>query len=252
MTGTEVLLFAHRGGRDWAPENTMAAFRRSLELGVDGIELDVQRCASGEIVVFHDSELSRTTNGVGLLKDSSFEELRRLSAGLYYSPEFESENIPLLEEVLDLVDGKCLINVEIKSLPYPFDGIESELVELMDAYKHIDSIIFSSFDHRVVSRMSRLRPDWNYAVLMVGVPHPFEDYCRSLNARYFHPEYESFDQETAEQARECGITILPWTVNDERAWSQMLTLGVGGIITDKPASLKRFLERVKTLSEQEV
>lgn len=229
----------------------MAAFRKSLELGVDGIELDIQRCASGEIVVFHDSDLSRTTNGAGLLKDSSFDELRRLSAGDWFSPEFEGERIPLLQDVLDLVDGKCLLNVELKNLPHCYQGIEDELVAIMDDYEPIDRVIFSSFDHGAVKRMAELRPDWNYAVLMVGVPHPIPEYCASLSARYFHPQFESLHEEAVESALGAGITILPWTVNDERAWSRMLQLGVGGIITDKPSGLKGFLEEVRKVSSAE-
>lgn len=242
-----VQLFAHRGGRDWGPENTLSVFKKSLELGVDGIELDIQRCASGELVVFHDADLSRTTNGAGLLKDCSFDELRRLSAGRWYSPEFQDEKIPTLEEVLRLVDGGATINIEIKNLPVPYEGIEEDLVSIMDNYKFMDRIIFSSFDHRVMAKMYKLRPDWQYAVLMIGIPDSISDYVQSLNAKYWHPQYKCVDSDSISEALKADIKINPWTVNDERGWSSMLEYGASGIITDNPEKLKEFLDKIKAL-----
>src|SRR5215470_19925973 len=152
-------VIAHRGGRRWAPENTMAAFRRSLEAGVDGIELDVQRCASGEIVVFHDSDIGRTTNGVGRVADISYAELRRLSAGLWFAPEFRGEYVPLLEEVLDLLNGRLLLNIEIKNAPVEYPGIEEDVLELLQDYPYRDKIIISSFDHELLLKIHAHSPD---------------------------------------------------------------------------------------------
>src|SRR6476619_3892499 len=105
-------IIAHRGGREWAPENTLASFQKALDFGVDGMEFDVQRCATGELVIFHDEELSRTTNGVGLVRDCSLDELRRLDAGSWFDRPFKGERIPLLSEVLTLVAGKCELHIE--------------------------------------------------------------------------------------------------------------------------------------------
>src|SRR5881394_1100240 len=108
MSKRPVQVIAHRGGRKWAPENTLAAFRKSVEAGCDAVELDIHRCATGELIVIHDDDLQRTTNGGGLVKDATFAELKRLSAGEWFSPEFKSEKLPTLQEVLDLVDGKLI------------------------------------------------------------------------------------------------------------------------------------------------
>lgn len=234
MNNRRVELFAHRGGRNWGPENTMCVFKKSLELGVDGIELDVQRLKSNELVVFHDEQLTRTTNGAGAIYDCTLDELRRLSAGSWFSDEFASEKVPLLTDVLKLIDGQVKINIEVKNLPVPYEGIEEELIEVMDQYKHIEKIIFSSFDHNVIARMSKLRPEWNYAILTVGVIHNLETYANSLNARFFHPHMRSFHKDSCEEARNCGISIYPWTVNEPRDLARMLELEVSGIITDNP------------------
>lgn len=153
-----VKIIAHRGGRDWAPENTLAAFRQSLDIRVDGIELDVQRCSTGELVVFHDEDLSRTTNGVGLVAHSSLDEIKRLSAGRWFDRSYADEKVPLLQEVLDLVDGKCVLHIEIKNTPIEYEGIEEELLELLSGYVHRDKVVVSSFDHPLLARLHALIP----------------------------------------------------------------------------------------------
>ena len=238
MNNRRVELFAHRGGRSWGPENTMCVFKKSLELGVDGVELDVQRLKSGELVVFHDENLNRTTNGAGAIYDCTLDELERLSAGSWYGEEFHSEKVPLLKDVLKLVDGQVKINIEVKNLPYRYEGIEDELIEVMDQYRAIEKIIFSSFDHGVIARMSLKRPDWNYAVLMVGVPHDLGAYAKGLKAKYFNPQMKSFHKDACEEARKAGIAIYPWTVNDLKDLARMLEFEVTGIITDNPKEIK--------------
>ena len=103
-------IVAHRGGKRWAPENSMAAFAASVEAGVDGIELDIHKCKSGELVVIHDDTLERTTNGKGYVKDKTWAELKDLDCGSWYDKSFKNERLPLLKDVLKLVDGKLTIN----------------------------------------------------------------------------------------------------------------------------------------------
>lgn len=87
-------VIAHRGGKRWAPENSLSAFKKSLEAGVDGIELDIHKCKSGELVVIHDDTLNRTTNGTGYVKDATWQELSQLDSGSWYSPAFKGEKLP--------------------------------------------------------------------------------------------------------------------------------------------------------------
>src|SRR5262245_43372391 len=120
---------AHRGGRKWAPENTMAAFKKAIDAGVYGIELDIHRSKSGELMVIHDETVNRTTNGTGLIKDMTFAELQKLDAGSWFAPSFKDERVPLLSEVLALINGKCVLNVEIKNIPVAYPGIEDDLLK---------------------------------------------------------------------------------------------------------------------------
>ena len=109
-------VFAHRGARAVAPENTLPAFARALELGADGIELDVQCSADGHLVVMHDFAVDKTTDGTGQVAALTLAELRRLDAGHAFGPAFAGVRVPTLEEVLDLVGNRCRLNIEIKSM----------------------------------------------------------------------------------------------------------------------------------------
>ncbi len=237
-------VFAHRGGSDWAPENTLAAFQKSLEFRVDGIELDVQRCGTGELVVFHDPDLSRTTNGVGLIKDASFEELRRLSAGLWFDEEFRSERIPLLSEVLDLIGGRAVLNIEIKNTPVEYPGIEDDLLELLADYPHRDKIIVSSFDHRIIRRLHEKAPDLTLALLADALLVDLAGYAGGIGATVWHPCIGSLCQDAVEEAHDAGLEVNAWTLNDARQWSYALRIGLDGIVTDDPLGLVNFLEGV--------
>ena len=113
--GERPRVIAHRGFSGVAPENTLAAFRRAIEIGADMIEVDVALTGDGHVVCLHDETLDRTTDGQGLLAAATFEEVRRLDAGSWFAPELAGEKVPTLAEVLDLARGRILVNVEIKS-----------------------------------------------------------------------------------------------------------------------------------------
>lgn len=247
MSEITAKVYAHRGGREWAPENTMAAFRKSMAAGVYGIELDVQRCSSGELVVFHDHDLSRTTNGVGLLKSSSFDELKRLSAGAWFDDRFQEERIPLLSEVLALVNGRAMLNIELKNTPVEYPGLDDDVIDLLDDYPHMDKVVFSSFDNRLAKAMRQKRPDWNYAVLLDGIPVDVAGVASDMGARYWHPCCESLLSDACAEAKSAGLIINVWTVNEQKDWARMLEWQVDGIMTDDPLGLIKFLEKVVKL-----
>jgi glycerophosphoryl diester phosphodiesterase len=222
----------------------MAAFRKSLELGVDGIELDIHRCASGELVVIHDETLQRTTNGVGLVKDSTYDELKRLSAGKWFAPDFAAEHIPLLSEVLDLIGGQIVLNIEIKNTPIDYPGIEEELVEMLESYPGRDKIIVSSFEHTVMSRLHRLAPDINIALLAACRFLDLADYAAKMGARYYHPAFDCLLAPAIDEAHQAGLTVNAWTINNRAHWRTAAEWGIDGIVTDDPAGLKQYLSAV--------
>lgn len=241
-------VIAHRGGREWAPENTMAAFRRSLDAGVHGIELDVQRCATGELVVFHDEDLSRTTNGIGLVKDCSLAELQRLDAGSWYDKQFAAERIPLLSEVLSLIDGKCVLNVELKNAPIAYPDIEEDLLEAISQYPHRDKLIISSFDHKLMIKLHEREPLIQKALLADAVLADLGATAGRMGATFYHPSFDCTREDVVAEAHDFNLRVNVWTVNERHKWRFAVRSGVDGIITDDPAGLQNYLAQSQAIS----
>jgi glycerophosphoryl diester phosphodiesterase len=176
-----VKVYGHRGGRTRYPENTLAAFAGAMQAGAHGIELDVQRCATKELVVIHDADLQRTTNGTGLVGETTLSDLKKLDAGSWFKPEFNTERIPTLLEVLELVNGNVVINIELKNSPVDYPGIEDDLAEVISHYKYPDQLIISSFDHRLLKRVSE-KTDYEVAILAGCLFIDIGGYSAELNA----------------------------------------------------------------------
>ncbi|MBX9686311.1 MAG: hypothetical protein K2X27_06385 [Candidatus Obscuribacterales bacterium] len=235
-------IIAHRGGRDWAPENTLAAFRKTLELGADGVEFDVHRCAGGELVVIHDDDLNRTTNGVGYVKNTTLPELKRLSAGLWFDKEFREEKVPLLTEVLDLFPEKFLVDIEIKNAPMVYDGIEEELLQVLEPYRHKLNLSVSSFDHHCLRRLRALDADIEIGVLAAASIVDLKEYCGKFSARYYIQDFDCLTPQAVEEAHDAGLKVIVWTVNDKYRWQKLIEMGVYGICTDIPAALRKYYD----------
>ncbi|HNZ63712.1 MAG TPA: glycerophosphodiester phosphodiesterase family protein, partial [Bacillota bacterium] len=140
------MIFAHRGVRKDFPENTMPAFRAALTMGLEGIELDVQRTADGRLVICHDENLKRLTGNDLLLKDLTWEQLSALNAGFYF-PGAPVERIPSLEEFFNwFAQTPLTVNIEIKNSVFPFSLIESEILDAIDHYHLRKRVIISSFN----------------------------------------------------------------------------------------------------------
>jgi glycerophosphoryl diester phosphodiesterase len=238
------LVMAHRGAKDVAPENTLAAFFAAHELGADAIELDVIQCATGEIVVIHDDTVDRTTDGTGRADALSLEALRALDAGSWFAPVFAGEKVPLLEEVLDRVSGRMRLNIEIKRQRSSADGIESEIARLLDVYGMASKTIISSFDPLALWRMRRAAPDLPRALLYAGdMPLALRNaWGRHLvSPQALHPHFSMVDADYMAWARDKGYRVNVWTVNEPDDIARMAKLGVDAIITDHVEATRGIL-----------
>jgi glycerophosphoryl diester phosphodiesterase len=247
MSVAKPKVIAHRGGRRWAPENTMAAFKLSLSAGVDGIELDIHRCSTGELVVIHDDDVNRTTDSVGNVQDISWAELQRLDAGSWFDPRFSDERIPSLRDVLDLIAGKIILNIEVKNTPIDYSGIEEDLLELLQDYPK-ETIIISSFDHKLMQKFAKLDSSLNIALLADGLFIDVNAYAKQMNAKFWHPCFGSLREDAVEEAHAGGLQINAWTVNAPRDWAQAVIMKLEGIVTDDPEGLISYLNRVQVHS----
>lgn len=235
------MILAHRGASGYAPENTMAAFRLALELGSDGIELDLQLTKDGYVVICHDEELSRTTNGRGLIKDCTLDELRRFDAGSWYGHSFTGERIPTLEEFLELVCGsRLIVNLEIKNIPYYYGGIEQKIVQAIEQFGMLDRVIVSSFDHFALCKTAEINPDIKIGLLFASrLIDPWRYAARLPFAVHsMHPDYTFVDAEYIARCHEYGYAVYPYTVNSPRWYEEMRGLGLDGVITNVPDLMK--------------
>lgn len=237
-----IINFAHRGASAVCPENTMAAFARSLELGATGIETDVQLTRDGRLVLIHDETLSRTTNGSGWVKDHDLEELRKLDAGSWFHPDFAEERLPLLEELLELVqDSGTVVNIELKNTKVPYAGLEEKVIDLVRSYNLSERIVISSFNHYSLRLCKQLAPEIRTGILyMEGLYEPWE-YARSVEADALHAYHFAVLPEFVAGAKGAGKVYHPWTVNEEEEMQRLIDAGAAGIITDYPDKLAALL-----------
>ena len=229
------IIIAHRGASRQAPENTMAAFTRALELGAGGIELDVHLSADGHLVVTHDEQVDRTSDGKGLIRDKTLQQLKDLDFGSWFSEHFKGEKIPTLEEVLDLVrDWNGLLNIEIKNGPVFYPGIEKAVSDAVAQYKLANRTIISSFNHYSLVEIRKLNPEIKTAPLyMAGLYEPWQ-YARSLGACAIHPLFYNIVPEVMKGCKLNGIMVNPFTVDQPEYIKAMAAAGVDGIITNVP------------------
>lgn len=238
------LVMAHRGAKDVAPENTLAAFEAARELGADAIELDVTRCASGEIIVLHDDTVDRTTDGAGRADAMPLEALRTLDAGSWFDARFAGERVPLLEEVLEQMGHRLRLNIEIKGRSLSSDGIEAEVATMLRRHGLLQETIISSFNPAALWRMRRAAPELGRGLLYAGdMPLPLRRaWGRYLVApQALHPHHSMVDAAYVAWARRKGYRVNVWTVNEPADIQRMAALGVDAIITDHVGETRRLL-----------
>ncbi len=228
------LIIAHRGAMGTAPENTAASFEKAIAEGVDGVELDVHLSKDGHLVVIHDESIDRTSNGKGMVKDMTLEELRRYDFGSYFDEAYAGERILTLEEALEIIRECKLINIEIKNGPIFYEGIEEKVLKVIRDFDIASRVIISSFNHYTINKISKLQPEISCGILyMEGLFKPWE-YARNVGAQALHPYYFAITPDEIGRCRENGVKVNVWGANDEFFIRGLIEAGVDGIITDYP------------------
>ena len=232
---------AHRGASALAPENTIAAFDRAVEVEADVLELDLHLSRDGELVVIHDDTLDRTTDGHGPVNERSLEELKRLDAGRWFGEGFAGQRIPMLDEVLDRYARKVPLALEIKAGSTFFPGIEEKVVSALRQHAAIDQAAVASFDHYALRRLKEIEPTIRTAALLVGRPVSLSALAGPAKANGLALEASFVTKTEVEACRAAGLQIVVWVVNDPARMRHFIRLGVDGIITDRPDLLRLAL-----------
>jgi len=244
-------LQAHRGAAGLAPENTLAAFRTALGLGLDGAELDLQATRDGVVVVIHDDTVDRTTDRSGRIAELSLAELRLADAGVKFSPAFRGERVPTLLELIALVKAaageRFRLNLEIKFAPgregQPPD-IEERVLAILRETDFVGRVTVQSFHHPSPAKMKRLEPRIPTG-LLVGRQNPVAEpvaAVRRHGADYLAPDFRLVTAPLVAALHGAGIPVAVWTVNDPAEMRRLIALGVGRlpgdtIISDYPDRL---------------
>lgn len=222
-----MLKIAHRGAKAYEPENTLQAFQKALDLNSDGIELDVHLSSDEHIIVIHDETIDRTTNGKGLVNDFSLSELKSFLID-------GKHQIPTLNEVFDLVDKKCLINIELKGL-----GTPSKVASLIEEYIseknwNYDHFIVSSFDWNMLQETSNLNSKIAIGVLTEENLDTALAFAETIKAKAINPDFQLLNTENTKLIQEKGFLVFPWTVNSKEDIQKVKSYKVDGIISDNP------------------
>ncbi len=222
-----MLIFAHRGASNEAPENTLLAISKALTHGVDGIEIDVH-CVDGELVVIHDRWLQRTTNGSGNIAQCSFSDLRLLDAG-------QGERIPTLDEVLLCIAGKCAVNIELKGLNDVVPVLQC-IDNAMASYGFNRSqFLISSFNHHLLFEIKQIRPELFIGALTASVPLDYAAFAERLDAYSVHVDINALNKAFVTDAKQRGIVIYAYTVDEDSDFDELEALGVDGVFTNCPS-----------------
>jgi len=232
---------AHRGASAQYPENTMLAFRRAIEQGVDVLELDVHLTADDELVIMHDSTLERTTNGHGKIRNHSLQEIRQLDAR-------QGEKVPLLSEAIQLAcESQKRLFVEVKGATEAEGlAIAEAAVRALEADSFLSQIVLTSFSPSALLRAKAIQPELSTMLdpsPQDGSLTPRQICAQVLGAGANCVSYD-FRFLTPEIATECqltGLSLWPWDPDEPDDMRQMIKLGVPGIITNRPDVLNKVL-----------
>lgn len=225
---------AHRGASNIAPENTLAAFNKAIEIGVDAIELDVHGTADGEVVVIHDPSLDRTTNLRGPVNQTTLETIKQADAGRWFNAQFTGEPVPTLAEAFECIAGKAMTVLEIKD---PL--IAEAVVEKICGMNVLEQVVIISFHISVLQTVRQLEPRIPTGWLIGSNndnTHPIQlcQQISSLGSSLLNVNHRLITAEFAQEVYRRGITLWSWTVDDVDRMEEMLTFGVRGITSNHP------------------
>jgi glycerophosphoryl diester phosphodiesterase len=216
-----LLKIGHRGAKAYEPENTLRSFQRAIELGVDAVELDVRKTKDNKIVVIHNSDLNKTTDGSGLVSDFTLEEIQKFVTA-------KGEHVPTLGEVLDFVDKRVKVLVELKET-----GIEEQVLDVIQEKGLIENVIIISFHEEALRKVRQLNDKVATGLTYVRHKNPVQS-ALELKAEYLLPLYRFTHSANVKKAHEKGLKVIVWTINTPEEAAEYKKKGVDGIATDKP------------------
>ena len=233
----EVAIIGHRGAAGSRPENTLAAVKKAIEDGADWVEIDVQETADGEVVVIHDSDFMKAA-GVNLkVWNATMQDLADIDIGSRFDPIYADQRPPLLRDVLSIAKDRVQVLIELKYYGHDID-LEKRVIQLVEEADMADQIATMSLKYAAVKKMRRLRPDWRTGVLAATSIGNLS----GLQGNFIAINLGKVSRPMLKRAQAAGKDVYAWTVNDPITMSRMMSMGVDGLITDKPELARQVME----------
>ena len=222
-----MMIIGHRGAAALEPENTLLSIERAMDIGVDAVEIDVHLSKDKELVVIHDATVDRTTNGTGPVSSYTVQEIKRLDAG-------KGEAIPTLQEVIDLIDRRMMLVIELKE-----EGTERSVVDIIIQNNLFDKAYVISFWHRLVKTVKEMDSRIKTGVLLVGSP---VDACiaTQASANALVMKYTFVDREFVKIAHDKGLKVFIWNIDDQNLLKPYVDMGVDAIGSNDPRVLVKY------------
>jgi glycerophosphoryl diester phosphodiesterase len=218
---SNMLKIGHRGARAYEPENTLSSYKKALELGVDAVELDVRRTKDGEIIVIHDAEVDRTTNGRGLVSQLTLKEIKQFNTE-------KDQKIPTLEEALDFLDKKVKVLIELKET-----GFEEKMLKVIRKKGLEKNVIIVSFLEEALRKVRELDDIVETGLIYTNHKNPIKT-ASDLKANYLLPLYRFTHTADVQKAHQNGLKVIVWTINKREEVAEYVKKGVDGITSDRP------------------
>ncbi len=241
---------AHRGGSHLAPENTAPAFDNAIKLGVDMIEIDVEQTSDGVVIVLHDARVDRTTQGTGAVDSLTYDYIKTLDAGSHFSDKFKGTKISTLDEVMDQINGKTGLLIEIKNGSERYPGIEQKVVDAIQKRKAYKWVVVQSFNKKAIDMVKAA--DKKIKTYYLLGRDSFPKYYNSLRAGNETIDFDglavswkAWSKNSLDSVKNLGLVTYAWTVDDTTAMKQLIDWNISGIITDDPDKLIEILKNIK-------
>lgn len=213
-------VIAHRGASFFEPENTIRAIEKAIKMGANFVEVDVRKSKDNKLVIMHDPDINRTTNGKGFVKDYTLQELKKLDAG-------HGEKIPTLDEVIACVKNRIKLVIEIKE-----PGTEGKILEKINE-NNLENTILTSFYHNSIKNARKINPSIDAGIIFACQPVDVSQMAFNASANMIFPSYRYINEDMIKQAQNNGISVYPWTIDDPEIFKKFVEMGVDCIVTNK-------------------
>ncbi|WP_079530203.1 glycerophosphodiester phosphodiesterase [Halobacillus hunanensis] len=232
---TRTMIYAHRGASKLAPENTMPAYEIASESGADGLEIDVQLTKDNIPVLIHDENVRRTTNGTGFVQDYTYDEIKRLDAGSWFSSKFSDCSIVTLDYFLRWFKNQSMkLNVELKTNVIEYKDIEQMVYDRLSFHRMLEHTVISSFNLSSVEKVTAIDPNVQTAFLTSTKRRHLPKFAHTHGASSLHVKYRMLDKNLVKQCHHHRMPLRVYTVNRPSWMTKCFKLGCEGIFTDVP------------------